>query len=54
MYTLPLRRAPIYFAGAGPRTAAPIVPGRQAGKGGIGRLGVANTTSVIALMLRFP
>jgi hypothetical protein len=26
----------------------------QAGKGGIGRLGVPNTISVIALMLRFP
>jgi len=27
---------------------------RQAGNGGIGRLGVANTISVIALMLRLP
>lgn len=28
--------------------------GVQAGKGGMGRLGVPNTISVIALMLRFP
>jgi hypothetical protein len=28
--------------------------GRQAGKGGIGRLGVPNVISVIALMLLFP
>jgi hypothetical protein len=47
--------APSYVVSGFSRTGRQVtMPGVQAGKGGMGRLGVPNTISVIALMLRFP
>ena len=54
MYTLRGGGAPISFSLSALSGYLAETRGVQAGKGGMGRLGVANTISVMALMLRLP